>query len=119
MDRIIVPELTLRARVGVTETERASEQDVLIDVELGLDLSRAGREDALAHTVDYEKVCDVLAATVRSKPYRLIEAIAEACAEAVLGAFPVDEARVRVRKPGALRHRGVPWAAVEVVRRRG
>jgi dihydroneopterin aldolase len=119
MDRIIVADLPLRAHVGVTEAERASEQDILIDVEIGLDLSRAGREDAIAHTVDYEKVCDLLASTVRSRTYRLIETIAEACAEAVLAAFPVDEARVRVRKPGALRHRGVPWAAVEVVRRRG
>jgi dihydroneopterin aldolase len=119
VDRIIVAELPLLAHVGVTESERGREQDILIDAELGLDLSRAGREDALAHTVDYEKVCDVLASTVRARPYRLIETIAEACAEAVLGAFPVDEARVRVRKPGALRPRGVPWAAVEVVRRRG
>ena len=118
MDRINVPELPLRARVGVTEAERSSEQDLLIDVELGLDLSRAGREDALEHTVDYEKVCDLLASTVRSRPYRLIEAVAEACAEAVLAAFPVEEARVRIRKPGALRARGVPWAEVEIVRRR-
>jgi len=118
MDRIIVPELRLRAHVGVTEAERSNEQDILIDVELGLDLSRAGREDALEHTVDYDQVCDLLASTVQSRPYRLIEAIAQACAEAVLASFPIEEARVRVRKPDALRTRGVPWAAVEVVRRR-
>jgi dihydroneopterin aldolase len=118
MDRIILPELPLRARVGVTEQERSREQDITIDVELVLDLSRAGRQDALEHTVDYEKVCDSLAATVRTRQYRLIEGIAEACATALLAEFPIDEARVRVRKPGALRARGVPWAAVEVVRRR-
>jgi dihydroneopterin aldolase len=118
MDRIIVPELPLRAHVGVTEAERSSEQEILIDVELSLDLSRAGREDTLEHTVDYEQVCDLLAATVRARRYRLIEAIAEACAEAVLAAFPVEEARVRIRKPSALRARGAPWAVVEVARRR-
>ena len=89
LDRIIVPELPLRARVGVTEAERSREQDILIDIELGLDLRRAGRDDALEHTVDYERVCDVAAATVRSNSYRLIEAIAEACAEAMLAEFPV------------------------------
>ncbi|MGE0161037.1 MAG: dihydroneopterin aldolase [Gemmatimonadales bacterium] len=118
MDRIVVPALPLRARVGVTDAERAVAQDVLIDLELGLDLARAGREDALEHTVDYEKVCDVVAATVQAHPYRLIEAIAEACASAILSSFGVQEVRVRVRKPGALVARGVPHAAVEVVRRR-
>jgi dihydroneopterin aldolase len=118
VDLIIVPEIPLRARVGVTEQERGREQEVRVDVELRLELTRAGREDALEHTVDYESVCDVVASTVQSRPYHVIEAVAEACAAALLAAFSVDEVRVRVRKPGALRARGVPYAAVEVVRRR-
>lgn len=120
MDRIVVADLPLRTRVGVTDAERAEEQDVLIDVELSLDLSQAGRTDALEHTIDYEGVCDVVASTVRARAHRLIEAVAESCAAEVLSAFPsVVEVHVRVRKPGALRARGVPYAAVEVVRRRG
>jgi dihydroneopterin aldolase len=119
MDRIILPEIPLRARVGVTEQERAREQNILIDVELGLDLSAAGTEDAIGRTVDYEKVYDVVAAEVRRRPFHLIEAIAEACARVILDAFPVSEARVRVGKPAALHSKGVPYAAVEVVRRRG
>jgi dihydroneopterin aldolase len=118
MDRILVPEIPLRARVGVPDAERSIEQDVIVDLELGLDLSRAGREDTLEHTVDYERACDVVAATVQARSYRLIEAIAEACADAVLAAFPVEEVRVRVRKPRALQPMGVPWAAVEIARRR-
>ena len=118
MDRILVPEIPLRARVGVPDAEQSLEQDVLVDLELGLDVSRAGRDDALVHTVDYRRAYDVVAATVQARPYRLIEAIAEACAEAVLAAFPVEEVLVRVRKPNALRAKGVPWAAVEIVRRR-
>jgi dihydroneopterin aldolase len=118
VDLIIVPDLPLRARVGITEVERAREQDVRVDVELELDLARAGREDSLEHTVDYEKVCDVVASAVQSRSFRLIEALAEASADAVLEAFPVRQVRVRVRKPGALRSRGVPYAAVEIVRPR-
>jgi dihydroneopterin aldolase len=120
VDRIIVPDIPLQARVGITDAERAKEQAVLVDVELGLDLGRAGTADELERTVDYEKVCDVVADTVRARPYRLIETMAETCARALLGAWPaVAEVRVRVKKPGALRARGVPYAAVEVVRRRG
>jgi dihydroneopterin aldolase len=118
MDRIIVSEIPLRAHVGVSAEERAREQEVLVDVELGLDLGPAGREDALEHTVDYDKVAAVVAATVQGREYRLIEAIAEACVAELFKGFRVSEALVRVRKPGALRAKGVPYAAVEVVRRR-
>ena len=119
MDRIIVPGMPLVAHVGVTEHERASEQDILIDLELGLDLSAAGKEDALELTVDYERVCDVVAALVRTRAFRLLEGAAEACAQGILDTFPsVAEVRVRVCKPGALRSRGISYAAVEVVRRR-
>jgi dihydroneopterin aldolase len=118
VDRIVLPQIPLRARVGVGAEERAHEQDVFIDLEVGLDLGDAGRADAIERTVDYERIVDVVAATVQSREYRLIEAIAEACAAALLGGFPLTEVRVQVRKPGALRSRGVPYAAVEVVRRR-
>jgi dihydroneopterin aldolase len=120
VDRIVVPGLPLRARVGVTDAERAVAQDVSLHVELGLDLRGAGVHDDLARTVDYDAVCVCLGAVVGAAEFRLIEAIAEACARALLSDFPsVEEARVEVRKPSALRSRGVPYAAVEVTRRRG
>ena len=118
MDRIVIPQIPLRARVGVGAEERAREQDVYIDLEVGLDLGPAGKADALERTVDYDRIVDVVAATVQAREYRLIEAIAEACAAALLDGFPLAEVRVQVRKPSALRSRGVPYAAVEVVRRR-
>lgn len=119
VDKIILPEIPLRARVGVSDQERASEQEIILDLELGLDLGPAGSSDDLRRTVDYEAVCDAVAAVTRSREFRLIEAIAEGCALALLSGFPVTDVRVRVRKPSALRSRGVPYAAVEVVRRRG
>jgi dihydroneopterin aldolase len=119
VDRIIVPEIPLRARVGVTAEERAAEQEIFVDVEVGLDLRPAGTSDDLGLSVDYEAVCEAVEAVARSRPFRLIETIAEECARALLTGFAVAEVRVRVRKPGALRSRGVPYAAVEVFRRRG
>jgi len=118
VDRLIVPELRLQARVGVGEEERATSQEVALELELGLDLARAGASDDLAQTVDYESLCSLAEDVVSARPYQLIEALAEAVAAAVLDRFDVVEVRIQVRKPGALRHRGVPFAAVEVRRRR-
>ena len=118
MDRIVVPELRLQARVGVGEEERARPQRVVLRVELRLDLGPAGASDALSDTVDYEAVCELAERIVRSRPFELIEAMAEEVAAALLDELDVREARVRVRKPGALARWGVPFAEVEVRRRR-
>jgi dihydroneopterin aldolase len=118
VDRILVPGIRLEARVGVGEEERASPQEVVAEVELRLDLARAGSTDDISATVDYEEVCRTVEAVARARPFHLIETIAEEAAAALLARFEVVEARVQVRKPGALRGWGVPYAAVEVLRRR-
>ena len=113
-----MPDLRLQAHVGVGDEERANAQELVIDVELGLDLAPAGASDDLKATVDYEAVCALADEVVRSRPFQLIEAVAEAVAAAVLNRFEVAETVVRVRKPGALQSWGVPHAQVEVTRRR-
>lgn len=118
MDRIVIPRIPLSARVGVTEEERGAPQDIEVGVVLHLDLARAGASDALADTVDYEAVCSSVSDTVGARAYHLIEALAEDVAGAILTGFEVAEVEVRVEKPGALRARGVPFAAVEIRRRR-
>lgn len=118
MDRIIVPGLPLLVHVGVSDAERGSPQEIVVEVELGLDLGRAGTTDDLGASVDYERVCEAVADVACSKPFRLIEAIAEEVATALLQRFEVEEVRARVRKPGALTRWAVPYAAVEVHRRR-
>ena len=100
------------------EEERARPQEIVVEVELRLDLRSAGEADDLGSTVDYEEVCALAAATVRSRSFALIEAVAEQVAAALLERFDVAEARVRVRKPGALRAWEVPYAQVEVRRAR-
>ncbi len=118
MDRIVVAELPIRARVGVTERERASEQELIVDVELAVDLRAAGASDDLGDTVDYDRACRTVVDVASSRPYSLIEALAERTAEALLADPAVDEVVVRVRKPAALRAWGARHAAVEIRRRR-
>ena len=64
MDKILIPDFRISCRVGVPQEERDVAQDVLIDVELHLDLSPAGRADDVAQTVDYAEVCKTIATTV-------------------------------------------------------
>jgi FolB domain-containing protein len=118
MDRIIIPGIPLRAHVGVTAEERETDQEIAIELVLHLDLAPAGIADDIAKTVDYDDVCRAVAEVVGSRPFHLIEAIAEEVAGVILRGFDVLEVEVRVQKPDALRARRVPFAAVEIRRRR-
>ena len=116
MDKIVIPDYRISCHVGVPKEEREVPQDVLIDIELQLDLSQAGRADDFALTVDYAEVCRTVTTTVERRPRKLIETIAEEVAEVLLANYPVQAVKIQVRKPGALAHLGIPYAAVVVER---
>lgn len=118
MDRVVIPGIPLQVRVGVSEEERESPQEILIGLVLHVDLSVAGASDDLADTIDYDAVSETVSETVAAGPFRLIERIAERVSGAVLDGFDVARVDVRVEKPGALRSRGVAYAAVEISRER-
>jgi 7,8-dihydroneopterin aldolase/epimerase/oxygenase len=119
MDKILLNGVRLEVHLGVPEEERAVPQTVIADVEFELDLRPAGLSDDFAKTADYAEVHQTLRRAATNRPYALIEAMAEAMAAAVLEQFDVESVRVRIRKPAALQSRGVDWAGVEIVRRRG
>lgn len=115
-DRIVLHDMRFLGHHGVGEDERARAQEFAVDVELARDLGPAGRADDLARTVDYGAVFATCRDVVERTSFRLIEALAEALADAVLAGYPVDDVIVRVRKlappiPGTL-----GWAGVEIRR---
>jgi dihydroneopterin aldolase len=83
---------------GATEEERRAGRTLLFDVEL--DVPGAALADELAHAVDYDEVADVVRAVSDGREFRLLEALAGAVLDELRERFPVERARVRVRKPG-------------------
>jgi dihydroneopterin aldolase len=118
MDKVLVSGARLRARIGVTAEERASDQELVVDAELETDTREAARTDDLRHSIDYAAVHAVMAETAAARPRALVETLAQDLADALLGRFPAGAVRVLVRKPGALRAQGADWAGVEIRRRR-
>ena len=97
-DKVLIKGLACRARVGVPEWERRKRQKILLDLELRLDLRKAGRNDRVDQTVDYAAVAREVKALVEGRPFVLVEAMAESAAGLVLKRFHVKEVTVRVRK---------------------
>ncbi len=116
LDRIVIRDIALRCIIGTYPDERREKQDVVITVTLHADLSRAGRSDDMADTVDYKAVKKAIIALVEPSGFNLIEALAESIADTCLGFDGVEQVDVTVEKPGALRF--ARTVAVEISRRR-
>ena len=99
MDWVVIEELQAQVHVGVPEVERRNRQKLLIDLELGLDLKKAGETDAVEETVDYAAVVLTVRRFVEAGSFQLVERVAEGVATLVRQRFPpIEEVRVKVRK---------------------
>lgn len=84
---------------GVYPAEKELGQRIEVDLDMFADFERAGRADDLNSTVNYASVYNMVKEIVEKESYDLIEGIALAICDRVLGGFPLDRITVRVRKP--------------------
>jgi dihydroneopterin aldolase len=110
-DTIFLEGIQIPAALGVTAAERQMRRPVTLDIEIERDLRTAGRGDLIRQTVHYERVFEVIEDVASSHEHKLVEALGERIAEAVLGKFDVDAVTVTVRKPkpiaGVLEYAGI------------
>ena len=118
LDKILIPGIPVKARVGCTDEERSKPQVIEIDLALRCNVQEAAEADRIEAAINYVAVREETERVAASQPFRLIETIAVEIANRLLAAFPAEEVQVRVRKPSALAQFDVPWAGVEVVRSR-
>ncbi|MDQ3992053.1 MAG: dihydroneopterin aldolase [Actinomycetota bacterium] len=114
--RVELRGLEVPGRHGVAEHERASERVFFWD--LWLDVPDTALADRIEETVDYRDVAACVDEVCGGRSFHLLEALAAAAADAIVARFPVEAARVRVRKP-RLRVAGLELAeSAAVVERR-
>ncbi len=98
MDQIILSDLEVSYRVGVTELERQQPQRLLVSARIGLDLSRAAATDNLRDTIDYYAVAQRLLRFGDDCQWELIETVAVDIARMIIEEFRADEVTVEVKK---------------------
>ncbi|WP_162872730.1 2-amino-4-hydroxy-6-hydroxymethyldihydropteridine diphosphokinase [Austwickia chelonae] len=111
-DLITVSGLRVEACHGVFPEEKVRPRPFVVDIELEVDLSRAGVSDDLADTVSYAEIAHRAVAVVRGRPVDLIEHLAEQIATVCLDEPSVEAVRVEVHKPEA--PVGLPFEDVSV-----
>ena len=102
-DKIYIRDLALRCIIGVYPEERREKQDVLLNIILECDHSRAAQSDDLADAVDYKAIKQRIIRLVEASQFKLIEKLANETAKACLESPAVSAVTVTVDKPGALR----------------
>jgi 7,8-dihydroneopterin aldolase/epimerase/oxygenase len=118
VDRIILAGIECYAHGGVSAAEKEVGQRYRVDLELGVDTRPAASSDAIEDAVHYGHVHDAVVASLRSRPFSLLESAADRIATVVLERFPVERVTVRLAKLLPPIDGVVASAAVEITRER-
>ena len=103
-DIIYIRDLRVQTIIGIFGWEREVRQEVSIDLEIAFDCKKAAKTDAIEDAVDYKKITKAIIKFVEESEFQLQETLAEGIAELVKNEFKVNSLKLRVSKPGALRH---------------
>jgi 7,8-dihydroneopterin aldolase/epimerase/oxygenase len=117
-DRITLSAMRFEGRHGVSEEERLLPQPFEVDLEVDADLSRAGRTDEVADTIDYGPLVFLCQGVVERNSFRLLETIAATIADRVLDTTSAHSVTVRVRKLAVPVEAELDWAQVQIRRDR-
>ena len=114
MDKIFIKDLLVRCIIGINESERREKQDVMINVTVWSNITKAAQTDKISETVDYKKISKEIIKMAGNSSFFLAETLAEKIAQICLQHEKVKRAKVTVEKLGALRF--ARSAGVEITR---
>ncbi|WZL72897.1 dihydroneopterin aldolase [Clostridiaceae bacterium 35-E11] len=102
MDKIIMKNLSFYGYHGVLQEESILGQKFFIDIDLYVDLKKAGTTDHVADTVHYGEAYALVKDIVENRRFQLIETLGETITSEVLYHFPkVHEIVIKIKKPEA------------------
>lgn len=115
-DLIQISDLLLRTIIGINDEEREKRQDVLINLTMQVDLREAGRSDDISDAVNYRTITKEIIDLIENSQFQLVEKMADEVAKICLKDERVQQAIVRIEKPGALRFARSVGVSVERTR---
>ena len=110
--------LSLYTHHGVSAAEREVGQRLILDLRFDAGACDATVTDRVEDTVDYARVCDVVALAAQRRSYRTLEALCTAIADKLLDDFDAGEVWVKATKPEPPITLPVESVSVEVWRSR-
>jgi len=103
MDKTFIKDLLVRGILGLRDWERKKPQDILINVTVFSDTTRAAETDDIAYCVDYSALTKKIQSHAETAARLTVEALANDLAKICLEQGAVTKVIVCVEKPGAVR----------------
>lgn len=113
MNRIRIQGLEVDTLIGVPDDERATPQQLKVDITMTPSMDFAAMSDDVEKTIDYYAVSVAVAELAATGERKLIETLASEIADLLIEKFTAVEAKVQIRKyilPDT------EWVAVECVK---
>lgn len=101
--KIRIKNLRVRTIIGIYEWEREHLQEVVVNIEMEFDGSKAVQSDAIEETVNYKALKKRIMKEVEEADFQLLEKLADHILQIIMGDLKVQKATVEVDKPHALR----------------
>jgi 7,8-dihydroneopterin aldolase/epimerase/oxygenase len=102
MDTIFLEQVSVQTKLGVPEWERLKPQTIILDIEIGYDLSKSCQSDAIEDTVDYGLVVNRIRDTLKEHSFKLVETLAEHVCQLILKEFKAESVKIKAAKPAVL-----------------
>jgi len=102
MSVIRINDLKVRALIGAYPWERVNKQELVINITIEYDASKAGHSDKLKDALNYESVAAKIITMTQRSRYTLLEKLVNRLLANIMSDHRVQAAYVRVDKPHAL-----------------
>lgn len=99
---IRIVDLKVRAIIGTYPWERKNKQDLVINITIEYDASKASKSDDLSDALDYERVANKVVSVVEGSNYHLLEKLGLKLLAVVLSDKKAASVTVKLDKPHAL-----------------
>ena len=102
MDIIFLGGLEIDTIIGIYDWERTIKQKIVLDIEMGFDISKAAASDDITLTLDYKIISDRIVDFVEHSQYRLVETLIEEIAGILRNEFSIPWVKITLNKKGAI-----------------
>jgi dihydroneopterin aldolase len=110
--------LSIYTHHGVSEAEQEIGQRLEFDISFDVPDCDAVLTDRLEDTIDYGRVCDIVALAATERSYRTLERLAQVVGERLMEQYGSETVRVRAAKPEPPLPLAIQEVAVEVTQER-